>query len=39
MTCTCELVMFDTLTFEGRAGGAVYCVWEDGKGDAIPIQI
>ena len=32
-------MVFDTLTFEGRGGGTVCCVWEDEKGDAIPIQI
>ena len=30
MTCTWELVVFDTLTLDGRAGGTV---WEDGKGE------
>ena len=29
VTWTWELVMFDTLTFEGRAGGTVCCVWRD----------
>ena len=36
MTWTCELVVFDTIKFEGRAGGTVCCVggWEGrGKGE------
>ena len=34
VTCTWEFVVFvgiDTLTFEGRAGGTVCCVWETGR--------
>ena len=41
MTCTWELVVFDTLTCEGRAGGTVCCVWEDekGKGDIMMTRL